>query len=291
MSAMPVSRTRGRERTATSSRGWLKGCGIGCGAVILIVLLISVSGSIVMMKPFREAVEIRETLVERHGDVNDFEPWPDGGIPPERLDAFLRVRRALQDNCTEIGAIDAGIDAMDRLDDQEQPGAMEILRAFREASGSVFGMGKTTGQFFHVRNTALLEGEMSLGEYTYIYALAYGPTIAGPTQDDEGATGDAHLSRRVRETLRHQLRNRLAAMEDRPDEWNGTEELRLLVNEIAILDDNPGKLPWQETRPPALQASLAVYEEQLAALFCPATSHLALTRNRSIGIGIGVQGD
>jgi hypothetical protein len=273
----------------TSSRGWLKGCGIGCGVVVILALLISVGSSIVMMKPFREAVEIRETLVERHGDVNEFAPWPDGGIPPERLDAFLLVRRAVQANCAEIGATDAGIEAMDRLDDQEKPGIMEILGAFREASKSVFGMGTTVGEFFHVRNSALLEAEMSLGEYTYIYALAYGPTIAGPTKDDEGATRDAHLSRRVRETLRQQLRNRLTAMDDRPDEWNGTEERRLLMNEIAILEGSPGRLPWQDTRPPALQASLASYEDQLAALFCPEASHLELTRNRSIGIGI--QGD
>jgi hypothetical protein len=267
----------------------LKGCGIGCGAVIILALLISVGSSIVMMKPFREAVEIRETLVERHGDVNDFAPWPDGGIPPERLDAFLLVRRAVQENCAEIGATDAGIEAMDRLDDQEKPGTLEILGAFREASKSVFGMGTTMGEFFHARNSALLEAGMSLGEYTYIYALAYGPTIAGPTTDDEGATGDAHLSKRVRETLRQQLRNRLSAMDERPDEWDGTEERRLLMNEIALLEDNPGRLPWQDFRPPALQASLASYEDQLAALFCPEASHLELTRNRSFGIGI--QGD
>ena len=183
-------------------------------------------------------------------------------------------------NCAAIGAIDAGIEAMDRLDDQEEPGAREIFGAFREASKSVFGMGTTMGEFFLVRNSALLEAEMSLGEYSYIYALAYGPTIA-----------DAHLSKRVRETLRQQLRNRLTAMDDRPDEWNGTEERRLLMNEIAILEENPGRLPWQDTRPPVLQTSLASYEDQLAALFCPEASHLELTRNRNVRVGIGIQGD
>lgn len=271
---------------ATPSRGWLKGCGIGCGVVVLLAVLISVGGSIVMIKPFRDAVEVGETLVERYGDANDFSPWPDGGIPPERLDAFLLVRRAVQENCAEIGAIDTGIEAMDRLDDQERPSNREILGAFRESSKSVFGMGKTMGKFFHARNSALLEAEMSLGEYTYIYALAYGPTIAGPTTDDEGATGDAHLSERVRETLRQQLRNRLTAMDDRPDEWNGTDERRLLVDEIATLENSPWRLPWLRTRPAALQTSLAPYEDQLTALFCPAASHLELTHNRKFGIGI-----
>ena len=181
---------------------WLMGCGIGCGVAIVLTILLSVGGSIVMMKPFRDAIEIRETLVERHGGVNDFTPWPDGGIPADRLDAFLHVRRAVQDHCAEIGATDVGIEAMDRLDDKETPGTLEILGAFGEASKSVFGMGAVMGRFFRARNAALLEIDMSLGEYTYIYALAYGPTIVGATTGEEDATGDAHLSRRGRGTLR-----------------------------------------------------------------------------------------
>jgi hypothetical protein len=193
---------------AKPKSSWLKGCGIGCGVAIGLIILLSVGGSIVMMKPFFDAVEIRETLVERHGGVNDFTPWPDGGIPADRLDAFLHVRQALLDHCAKIRATDAGIEAMDRLDDQEKLGAREILGAFGEASKSVFGMGTVMGRFFHARNAALLEVDMSLGEYTYIYALAYGPMIVGTETGEEDAAGDAHLSTRVRGTLRRQLRNR-----------------------------------------------------------------------------------
>jgi hypothetical protein len=274
----------------TSAKGWLKGCGIGCGVLVILAILASVGGSVIMLKPFREAVELRETLAELHGDVNDFTPWPDGTIPRDRLDAFLEVRRAVQANCAEIGTVDSGFDAMDQLDDHGEPDTMEILGAFREASKSVFGMGTTMGEFFHVRNSALLESEMSLGEYTYVYALAYGPTIVGSSTGG-GAIAEAHLSRRVRETLRQLLRNRLSAMNIRPDEWNETDERRLLVDEIAVLEDNLWRLPWQGGRPPALEASLAPYEDQLASLFCPEASHLALTRNQSIGPGIGIQGD
>jgi len=267
----------------------LKGCGIGCGVAIVLIILVSVGGSIVMMNPFRDAVEIRETLVDRHGSVNDFTPQPDGEIPADRMEAFLQVRRAVQEHCAEIGATDVGIEAMDRLDGQEKPGTMAILGAFREASKAVFGMGTVMGEFFRARNAALLEVDMSLGEYSYIYALAYGVTIVGPETDEQAATGDAHLSTRVRETLRLQLRNRLAAMDEQPEEWEGTEERRLLVGEIAILEDHPERLPWCDVRPPSLQASLAAYEPQLAELYCPDATHLELTRNRRFGIGI--QGD
>jgi hypothetical protein len=142
------------------------------------------------------------------------------------------------------------------------------------------------GRFFHARNAALLEVDMSLGEYTYIYALAYGPTIVGTETDEADATVNAHLSARVRATLRRQLRNRLAVMDERPDEWENTEEHRLLVEEIAVLEDHPERLPWCHVRPPGLEASLAAYEAGLAELFCADATHLALIRNRSFGIGI-----
>ena len=274
---------------AESKSSWLKGCGIGCGVTILLFITLSVGGSLVMMKSFRDAVEIRETLVERHGGVDDFTPQLDGGIPADRLDAFLNVRQAVQDHCAEIGASETGFEAMDRLDDQEKPGAMEIISAFGEASKSIFGMVPVMGRFFRARNGALLEVDMSLGEYTYIYALAYGPTIVGPETGEEDVTGDAHLSARVRGTLRRQLRNRLAAMDERPEEWEETGERRLLVEEIAMLEDHPGRLPWCHVRPPVLQASLAAYETRLAELFCPDATHVELTRNRSFGIGM--QGD
>ncbi len=274
---------------AKSKSSWLKGCGIGCGVAIVLIILLSVSGSIIMMKPMRDAAGIRRTLVERHGEVDDFTPWPDGGIPADRLEAFLRVRRAVQDHCAKIAATDAGIEAMDRLDDQEKLDTGEFLGAFGEASKSVFGFGWVMGRLLQARNAALLEVDMGLGEYTYIYALAYGPMIAGTETGERDASGEAHLSARVRGTLRRQLHNRLAAMEERPEEWAETEERRLLVEEIAVLEDHPERLPWCRVRPPALRASLAPYEARLAELFCPEAARHELTRIRSSAFGI--QGD
>lgn len=273
---------------AKSKNPWLKGCGIGCGAAIVLIILLTVSGSFFLMKPFRDAIEMRQTMDGRLGDVNEFTPWPDGGIPADRLEAFLRVRRAMQEVCAEIGTAEAGIEAMDRLDDVEKPDTMEILGAFGEASKSVLGMLPKIGRFFGARNAALLEADMSLGEYTYIYVLAYGPAIVGPDTGEEDERGHvhAHFSSRARETLRQQLRNRLAAMDEAPGEWADTEERRLLVEEIAFLEEHTERLPWCRVRPAALQASLAPYEERLAELFCPDATHYELVRNESHGLGI-----
>jgi hypothetical protein len=269
-----MSRARKHDDTNRSSRKWLKGCGIGCGVVVLLVVLALVGGSFVIIGPFRRDVDVRETLDERYGGVNEFVPWVDGGIPASRVEAFLEVRRSIRDNCAKMGSLDDGSAAIERLDTEEDPNPVVVMG---ESMKSVFGMGASRGDFYLARNSALLEAEMSLGEYTYIYTLVYGPTIAG-------ASEDVYLTRRVRETLRQQLRHRLTAMEDQLDVWGDTEERGLLEDQIAVLEADPDRLPWQTTRPPSLQAALSGYEHQLEALYCAGVSEHELTLNR-IGFG------
>ena len=42
---------------ADSGKKWLIGCGVGCGAVILLGILLSVGGSLYLMGPFNKAVD------------------------------------------------------------------------------------------------------------------------------------------------------------------------------------------------------------------------------------------
>ncbi len=251
---------------------------------MLLVVLALVGGSFVMIGPFRKAVDVRETLDERYGGVNEFVPWADGGIPASRVEAFLEVRRSIQDNCAKMGSLDDGLAAIERLDAEEDPDPEEVATAMGESMKSVFGMGASRGDFYLARNSALLEAEMSLGEYTYIYTLVYGPTIAGESED-------VYLTRRVRETLRQQLRHRLTAMEDQLDVWGDTEERGLLEDEIAVLEADPDRLPWQTTRPPSLQAALSGYEDQLEALYCAGISERELTLNRIGFLGTSVMSE
>ena len=76
-----------------------------------------------------------------------------------------------------MGSLDEGLAAMERIDSKEDPDLEEVAAVMSESMKSVFGMGATMGEFYLARNSSLLEAEMSLGEYTYIYTLAYGPMI------------------------------------------------------------------------------------------------------------------
>ena len=244
---------------------------------MFVVVLVLVAGSFVMIGPFREAVGVREVLDERYGAVDDFVPWADGGIPANRVEAFLAVRRSIQDYCANMESLDDRLEEIEQLGAEEEPGALEVASEMGQSMKSVFKSELGMGDFYLARNSALLEVEMGLGEYTYIYSLVYGPTIA--TADES-----AHLNRRVRESLRQQLRHRLAAMDDQLDRWADTEERDLLEGEIAVLEADPDRLPWLTTRPPALQAAVSRYEDQIRALYCAGAIERELTLNR-VGLG------
>jgi hypothetical protein len=250
---------------------WLRGCAMGCGAVAVLVLLFVGVGSFVMQQSFRDAIDTREELEQVHGPTESFTPAPDGTIPRERIEAFLRVRRSLQQACRELEESNDRFDALDELDDDGEPTGREVGSALWGAVKTAFGMGSRMGEFFRTRNAALAEVDMGLGEYTYLYVLS------GPR--------DRAFSERVESDLRRMLRNQRTAIDALgEDALVGFRDL--LDQEIAMLARDAERSPWQDGLPPQIEGSLAPYRDELGALFCPDAFSLELTRNEKFGIGI-----
>jgi hypothetical protein len=260
---------------------WLLGCGMGCGVLLVLVLVSIGVGSFVMQQPFRNAIDTREELEEVHGQTESFTPGPDGTIPSDRIEAFLRVRRALQEVCKELEESSAQFEALDDLDDEGEPTGGEIRGALWGAVKSAFGMGSQMGEFFRIRNSTLAEVDMGLGEYTYLYVLTYTPRLRSERPGRETRL----FSERVRSDLRQMLHNQRTAIGARRED-TGVEFSDLLDREITALESDTGRLPWEESLPPQIEASLAPYREELDALFCPDAFSLELTRNERFGIGI-----
>ena len=59
---------------AGTGRKWLIGCGVGCGAVVLLGILLSVGGSLYMMRPFNKAVEAQKALEVEFGSRDSYIP-------------------------------------------------------------------------------------------------------------------------------------------------------------------------------------------------------------------------
>jgi hypothetical protein len=272
-----------------TARHWRRGCGIGCVVILGLSVLLIGGGSLILMGPFRNAIETRQALVEQFGEDEDFTPTADGSIPAPRLEAFLQVREAVFATCGVLAEAHSHFEAMEQFDDQEEVDKGEVMKAAWQSVKAAMGMGPKMGHFFEVRNNALMTAGMGLGEYSYIYAVAYGSRTLALDQDATLLGGS--FTRRVHHLLRKILQNQLDLMDAEGERWLDTEERYLLKEEIDRLIEVDDALPWSGGVPPALAASLAPYEERLVALFCPDTVGMELIRNKKMAKGIGIRGD
>jgi hypothetical protein len=268
---------------AGSGKKWLVGCGVGCGAAVLLGILLTVGGSIYMMRPFNKAIDAQKALVAEFGPRDSYIPPPQG-ITPDRLEKFIAVRRNLVPLCAEFREIGDSFKAMDELDKGgEEPSKGEAFKAVGNVMGNVFGLIGNLGRFTEQRNLALLEQEMSLGEYIWIYVMAYNSWLGQePNQDFDDNEGSGY-SANERKLIRTLMLNHIealasAGMNDQADTWKN-EEGTMARSEVGV--------PFNGRDLPApYVGQFLAYEKELEALYCEATSSFELNRMKKKGLSI-----
>lgn len=262
----------------------LVGCGSGCLLIVVAVVALIAGGMRMTKKTlsgFEGAVEARQALEQRFGEATDFTPRPDGAVPPERMEAFLAVRQAaapVRERVVEaFSALPVDPEQAKELDSKP---FLEKMRSVLDITKSSFGLGAEMGHFYEARNQALLEEGMGLGEYTYVYAMAYYVLLGHPIDDrGQGFPMPNVASQRLTRELAAMLRNQLAALgEDADAAWR-----ERLEGEVAALGAHPARLPWADGLPPAIAASLEPYRERLEASYEAETNPFELGRNRRKG--------
>ena len=283
-------------QSSSSTKKWLIGCGIGCGVVILIVVILLASGYFFIkniVDEFEDTEAMTEALTERFGRIPDFCPDPDGTIRPERIEAFLAARDAfapVREKLTrDIKTLSKGKD-FEEIEVERPRGVFTMIRLG-------FGIIPQIAEFIKTRNEALLDAGMGLGEYTYIYSIAYyswlgknpedGPDfqITGPDADEDfGYWGREdskemrreHMRRRLNRMLLPMLRNQLVKLQaegraEIPEDWQ-----QRLEKEIETMEEDRDRLPWQEDLPEVIENSLRPYRERLEASYNPMTNPMEM---------------
>ena len=151
---------------------WKIGCGIGCGGILLIFIIIFAIGYSLIkdsVTAFVETGKSMKLITETYGNVHDYCPPPDGTIEPDRAAAFLDVRESMIPIQKDMN--DSIIDVIEKINRAEEEG---------ESFGNVVGIIKDVSkvlpklaQYFTARNRKLMDVHMGLGEYFYIYVTAY----------------------------------------------------------------------------------------------------------------------
>ena len=276
------------KRSSTASK-WLIGCGIGCGVVILLLVFAGVGGYFFVkniVKGFEETEAVADDLTERYGEIKDFCPDPGGAIKTERLEAFLSVRNSMEPVKEKLeNSINILSDEKRESQFKEEP-SPGVLTKIKTG----FGIIPLIAEFYTRRNQALLDAEMGLGEYYFIYVVSYyswlgkspGDGLEYHLVDEDDEKRDVYWRRRRSENLDDRqddvlkqlhrqilpmLKNqeaKLTRIDVSPirDPWRET-----LAAEIEAMEADRFRLLWQDGLPDVLEASLKAFRGRLEASY------------------------
>ncbi len=274
---------------------WLMGCGIGCGAAVLLLVALGTFGYLFVkskMRGFVEAESASAELTRKYGRITDYCPDP-GGPAADRIRVFLDARdktAAARGNLeVSFASLSDGI--------HQARGGQDSIPQILDIVARGFSIVPQLGEFHAARTRALMDEGMGPGEYVYIYVLVYyswmgkspadGPgfriqgdrtIVSEDSRDGRDARQERRdeLTRYVRRTFLDMLRNRCSKTDEGraeapPDPWR-----KVLDAEISALEENPSRIPWQDGLPKGIEDTLQPFRQRLEDSYSPLVNPLEL---------------
>ncbi len=265
----------------------LAGCGVGCLLVVIMGVGLGWMGyrwAQDAAETVEEAGRIQQELKDRYGAVRQFRPWPAPGVPADRLQVFLAIRETLSEPRNNLRSAIEGI-----APSENEGGVVNGLRA----ASSGMEMAPGVIEFSRARNQALLDHEMGLGEYTWIYWFTYTAWLGHPADDSllheimrershsgngveirmDGGLEPERLAWRMRRDIAAMLQNLL----DDLDTATEPSEIRnQVVAEVAAIKADRDRVPWQDGLPEGFDVGLEPHRETLEASYSRATNPFEL---------------
>jgi hypothetical protein len=265
----------------------------------VVALLLGVGGYFLINSILREvakAEEVMERVREEQGRIADFQPDPDGGLRAERLEVFLHARELMAPTLTETEGALALLSSRGSSVETQVPGMLGQLIEWGMGAMKVdaaTGLLPQVIGFVSARGEALLEAGMGVGEYLYIYSLAYyswlgkspadGPSfpLVGDDEDrrqqqqSEWDEFDVREGRReavlthLHDLLLPMLRRQLAAVDERSDVLESDPWRQQLAAEVAAMEKDRFRIPWRDGLPAPIQTSLRPFRARLGASYSP----------------------
>jgi hypothetical protein len=274
---------------ASTTRKWILGCGAGCGGAIVLAIAVPLLFGLAKMGPMNRAVDTQKVLTAELGDRDSF--TPPAGLPgPDRIEAFLAVRRAVLPFCPRFTEIAADFNRMDDLGRQsDRPGKGEMFRAITQLSGSVLGIVGDIGELNQTRNEALLAQRMGLGEYTWLYTLIYHTWQGHPVPDSDMGSGDSDTegdglrAEKQRISLIGMTRRHAEALA----QAGQAESATVWRDEADRMERSADAVPFRDGGLPAEWATaFTARGDELSASWCEPMAEFELGQVRKSGISV-----
>jgi len=232
------------------------------------ILFVLGTGAWMLLAPIQQAKQLERSVIGRFGWANQYTPPVDGFIAPGRLERFIRVREAVQPGCREFQGILDNVISLETIESEPGLPAGDKVSEGLDSFKGMFGAIPALVAYMDARNSALLEQEMGLGEYFYIYLAAYAGRLAQDAGGRYAGQEEAHLSPRARKEYVQILGNQLAALQA-ADQDAATQTLTTdLRTEMKALEDASHATPWPGGPPAKTAESLAPYRDRLSPLYC-----------------------
>lgn len=237
-----------------------------------------------------------DTLVEQHGQIQEYCPSPDGEIKPQHLEAFLAVREAMVPVREEL---EMSFRILQDIDDEET--SEEERRGVIKKITTGFGMISQIADFHKTRIQALIDSGMGMGEYYYIYTVVYYSWLEKSVLDghdiqirgeDEGFRFNDWQDQESEEirrdmTLRWLHRIFLPMLHNQHEkliegDFRGISKQwrEALEAEIEAMELNRYRLVWQDGLPEVTRRSLEPFRGRLEASYSPLTNGVEMALER-----------
>lgn len=256
------------------TKNWRRGCGY---VVASLIFFAAVTGFFAL-RPVWEAKRVEQSLTDRFGEVPSWSPAPDGTVPPGRIEAFISVREQLREPCARFEENRRKMEDFGRMEEEGELSSEGVVDGFKTA----LSFGPAFLHLMNFRNQALLAEGMSLGEYFYIYVLAYGDQLS--SLSNEPGQKDL-LKPRTKRELTRILHNQLETLADHSGEGDNSDLSAAIQTEISALESGAHAFPWQSGLPSAIEASLESYEDRLDDMFCEAAVRFELRQKNENLVG------
>lgn len=235
---------------------------------VLAVAVLFAAGIYFLITTVNDSKRLEQTLIDRYGPAVTYSPPMDGILTPERIQKFIRVRKAVQSSCANSQSVLNSILSLDAMEtDQETPAAEKLSSGLNSFKG-IFGAAPRLLEFMDARNTALLEQEMGLGEYMYLYLATYGPQLAQEPESLYAGMEEAYVSRRTRLEYAEILTRQRATLETAGPSVSNEQLATQVTAQLEALNDTADSTPWPNDLTGPVNASLAPFREQLTSLYC-----------------------
>jgi len=254
---------------AKKSSRILMGCGIGCGAIILILIGLGVSGYLFVKDKFKdfEAVEtLSKQLDAEYGPASQFTPSEDT-ISDAKIAVFLKIRQSVADAAANLSDKSSSIkDKIDEMEHNDDSSVSDVLFLIKQGMGSF----PKIAEYLKARNQTMLENNMGLGEYYFIYITSYfsylknspedGPPF--PVMENKGSSSGIHVEVKTSSGRKNSIKYRGMIITGYIQDMvvpmlkrllkkgvNNQELADAIKQELVLIDKDSSRLPWQDGLP------------------------------------------